>query len=128
MSPHLYKERKGGPATRAAMKLTLRGAFLVGVLAGDVVAAISGVIWLLPFPFSHELHVELITVGAWLCPFYLLMFMSVVHGMAAVVAIAFAGNGLLYGSIAVFARLVYGLYRKWRRLGPPVAGPPLRSL
>jgi|HubBroStandDraft_6_1064221.scaffolds.fasta_scaffold195199_2 hypothetical protein len=93
------------------MKLTIRKTFLLGAVVGDILAIVVGIILLLPFPFSHGLHLELITIGAWLCPFYMLMFMTVVHSMGAVIAISLVGNAVLYGGIAVLVRLVCLLLR-----------------
>ncbi len=93
------------------MKLTFGKSFLVGAVVGDLMAIVVGIILLLPFPFSHGLHLDLITIGAWLCPFYMLMFMTVVHSMSAVIIICLVGNGVLYGSIAMLVRLVYKLFR-----------------
>jgi hypothetical protein len=96
------------------MKLTISRSFLLGAALGELLAAMVGVVLLLPFPFSHDLHIHLVTLGFWLCPFYMLMFMSVVQSMTAVVAIALVGNGLLYGGVGVFARFIYWLYRRCR--------------
>jgi hypothetical protein len=93
------------------MKLTLRESFLLGAAVGDLLAIIVGVILLLPFPFSHSLHMKLVTLGFWLCPFYLLMFMTVVHSIGAVVAVSLVGNGVLYGCIAMLVRLICKLFR-----------------
>lgn len=93
------------------MKLTLGKSFLLGALAGDVLAVIVGIISLLPFPFSHGLHIDLITIGFWLCPFYLLMFIPVVHSVGAAIAVSLVGNGVLYGCIAVLLRLVCNFLR-----------------
>jgi hypothetical protein len=95
----------------ATMKLTLKKTFLLGALIGDLLAIIVGVILLLPFPFSHGLHIKLVTLGFWLSPFYLLMFMTVVHSVGAVVAVSLIGNGVLYGCIAMLLRLVCKVFR-----------------
>ena len=93
------------------MRLTFRKSFLLGAAVGDLLAIVVGAILLLPFPFSHGLHIELVTVGFWLCPFYMLMFMTVVHSVGAVVAVSLVGNGVLYGCIAMLVRLVCKLFR-----------------
>lgn len=87
------------------MQSTLSRSFLVGAAIGALIALLVGAIWLLPFPFSRESHIKLVTIGAWLCPFYMLMFMSIVHTMSAVIAISVLGNAIVYGSIAAVARL-----------------------
>jgi len=97
---------RAAPGGRTALKLTLGKSFLLGAAVGDLLAIIVGIILLLPFPFSHGLHIDLITIGAWLCPFYMLMFMTVVHSMGAVIAISFVGNAVLYGCIGMLIRLV----------------------
>lgn len=84
--------------------VTVRRAFILGALTGELTAAVVGVLLLLPFPFSHSAHLSLVTIGFWFCPFYMLMFMSLVHSMGAVVAISFVGNGVVYGTIGVVVR------------------------
>ncbi|HXN63736.1 MAG TPA: hypothetical protein VN862_00270 [Candidatus Acidoferrales bacterium] len=93
--------------------MTKRKSFLWGAVLGDFLALIVGIVLLLPFPFSHSLHVHLVTAGFWLCPFYVLMFMSLVHSTGAVVAISLVGNAILYGVIGALVRTVY---KKSRRL------------
>ncbi len=88
------------------MKLTIGRSFLLGAVLGEFFAIVVGVILLLPFPFSHALHIDLITIGAWLCPFYVLMFMTLVHSIGAVVAISLIGNAMLFGGIGVLVRFV----------------------
>lgn len=99
------------------MKLTVGRSFLFGAVLGEFFAIVVGVILLLPFPFSHGLHIDLVTVGFWLCPFYMLMFMSLVHSTGAVVAISLVGNAILCGGIGLLVRLVYKLVQMglgWR--------------
>ena len=96
------------------MKLTLRRSFLVGLCLGEFLAILVGVILLLPFPFSHDLHVELVTIGFWLCPFYLLIFMNLVHSLGAVVAISLVGNPILFGIVGA----VLWLFWRLVRIGP----------
>ncbi len=103
------------------MKLTVGRSFLFGAVLGEFFAIVVGVILLLPFPFSHGLHIDLITIGAWLCPFYMLMFMTVVHSIGAVVAISLIGNAILFGLIGVLVRLVCKLVQ----IGLARAGGPL---
>jgi hypothetical protein len=93
------------------VRRTLGSSFLLGAGAGALVAVIVGVILLLPFPFSHEAHIRLVTAGFWLCPFYLLMFMSVVHTAGAVVAVSLVGNAALYGIAAACVHSVWRLLR-----------------
>ena len=103
------------------MKLTVGRSFLFGAVLGEFFAIVVGVILLLPFPFSHGLHIDLITIGAWLCPFYMLMFMTVVHSIGAVVAISLIGNAILFRLIGVLVRLVCKLVQ----IGLARAGGPL---
>jgi hypothetical protein len=106
------------------MTLTIRRTFILGSMIGDLLAIGVGIVLLLPFPFSHGLHLRLITIGAWLCPFYVLMFMSVVHSISAVVMISLVGNAALYGGLAVLVRVVYRFYWAcWSRLARRDTGP-----
>jgi len=55
-----------------------------------------------------------------LCPFYALMYMNVVHTMTAVIVIAFIGNAVLYGVLAVLLLLTDRMLRQiTRRLTRP---------
>ena len=92
-------------------EIDAREIILAGAVVGDFVAAVFGIFLFFPFPFSHDLHLYLITIGFWVCPFYILMYMTLVHSIGAVVAIGFVGNALLYGGIAVLIRLVCKLFR-----------------
>lgn len=109
-----------GHEGRSAMKLTTGRAFVLGAAVGDFFAVAVGTILLLPFPFSHSWHIKLVTIGFWLCPFYVLMFMNFVHSMGAVVAISLAANAILFGGIGVLARLACKLVQLCRieRDGP----------
>lgn len=88
--------------------MNFKKAFLRGALIGGGLALLF-LLWELFGPHPGFLFL--------LCPFYALMYMNVVHTMTAVIVIAFIGNAVLYGVLAVLLLLAYRILRKITR-GP----------
>ena len=86
--------------------MNLKKAFVRGSLIGSGLACCFS-LWEVFGPHPGFLFL--------LCPFYALMYMNVVHTMTAVIVIAFIGNAVLYGVLAVLLLLACRMLRKITR-------------
>src|SRR5713226_7798456 len=99
--------------------MSIKKAFLLGALSGVVLASfLLLAIWIRPFPVAVNSWLERATFR--FCPFYVLIFMNVLHAMWEVVVATIFGNAVLYGLLGVLLALTYKLIR-WSTAGsvPP---------